>query len=185
MDNVEIIKSRRKTISIEISKNGKVTVRAPYFCPKFRINVFLKEKQSWIQNTINKMLENKVESVPLSVEEIKELRKKAKEIIPQKVARFAALMGVTYSGIKITSATKRFGSCSAKNSLCFSLYLMQFGDELIDYVVVHELAHTVHHNHSKEFYKLVERYLPDYSVRQKKLKDRACPINHKLLEETE
>ena len=62
---------------------------------------------------------------------------------------------------------------------------MQFDDELIDYVVVHELAHTVHHNHSKAFYNLVEKYIPDYKARQKKLKGRGCPINHKILEETQ
>ena len=185
MNNIEIIRSRRRTISIEVKSSGLIIVRAPLFCSSFRIKAFLKEKQGWIDNTLNNMQLSKVASAPLTQEETEALRKKAKEIIPKKVSQFSAIMGAKYSGIKITSATKRFGSCSGKNSLCFSLYLMQFDDELIDYVVVHELAHTVHHNHSKDFYNLVEKYIPDYKARQKKLKGRGCPINHKLLEETQ
>lgn len=184
MNNLEIIRSRRKTISIEVKSSGEVKVRAPIFCTKRRINAFIKEKQGWIEKTLKNLQKSRVASVPLTQEEIKELREKAKEIIPKKVAYFAETMGLKYNSIKITSATKRFGSCSGKNGLCFSLFLMQFEDSLIDYVVVHELAHTVHHNHSKAFYDLVEKYLPDYKLRQKKLKGRGCPINHKLLEET-
>lgn len=184
MNSLEIIRSRRKTISIEVKPSGEVIVRAPIFCTKHRINAFIKEKQSWIEKTLKNLQKTRVASVPLTQEEINALRKKAKEVLPKKVAQFSEIMGLNYSSIKITSATKRFGSCSGKNGLCFSLFLMQFEDPLIDYVVVHELAHTVHHNHSKAFYNLVEKHLPDYKSRQKKLKGRGCPINHKLLEET-
>ena len=177
MNNLEIIRSRRKTISIEVKSSGEVKVRAPIFCTKRRINAFIKEKQCWIEKTLKNLQKLRVASVPLTQEEIKELREKAKEIIPKKVAYFAETMGLKYNSIKITSATKRFGSCSGKNGLCFSLFLMQFEDSLIDCVVVHD-------NHSKAFYDLVEKYLPDYKLRQKKLKGRGCPINHKLLEET-
>lgn len=79
-------------------------------------------------------------------------------------------MGTDYTGIKITSAKTRYGSCSAKNSLCFSLYLMQKPLYAVDYVIVHELAHTVHHNHGKDFYKLIEKYMPDYKDRISVLK---------------
>lgn len=184
MNNIKIIRSHRKTISIEVKSDGQIIVRAPLFCSKFRINAFLKEKQNWIDNTLKKIKEAKKYSEPLSKSECDALYKKAQEILPKKVQHFANVMGVNYNGVKITSATKRFGSCSGKNSLCFSRYLMQYDDDLIDYVVVHELAHTVHHNHSKEFYGLVEKHIPDYKLRQKKLKGRGCPINHKLLEET-
>ncbi len=184
MNNLEIIRSRRKTISIEVKPSGEVVVRAPIFCTKRRIDAFIKEKQGWVEKTLKNLQKKKSASVPLTQEEINALRKKAKEVLPKKVAQFSEITGLKYSSIKITSATKRFGSCSGKNGLCFSLFLMQFEDPLIDYVVVHELAHTVHHNHSKAFYDLVEKYLPDYKIRQKKLKGRGCPINHKLLEET-
>ena len=181
----KIIKSHRKSIAIEISRAGKITVRAPIFCSVRRIDAFIKQKQNWIEKTLHKMRTKEIESVPLTRGEIEMLRAKAKEIIPTRVEQIAALMGARYNGVRITSATKRFGSCSAKNSLCFSLYLMQFEDELVDYVIVHELAHTVHHNHSASFYGLIEKYMPDYKARQKALKSRGYPINHKPTEETE
>ena len=68
---------------------------------------------------------------------------------------------LTPKSVKITSAKKRFGSCSPQNGLCFSLYLMTYPDEAVDYVVVHELAHIRYHNHSPAFHALVGRYLPD------------------------
>ena len=72
--------------------------------------------------------------------------------------------------MKITSARKRFGSCSGKNSLCFSYWLMLYPQEAVDYVIVHELAHIVHKNHSAAFYRLIGQYLPDYRERIKMLK---------------
>ena len=79
-------------------------------------------------------------------------------------------LGVTPTGIKITSAKKRFGSCNGKNSICFSLYLMQYPQAAIDYVVVHELCHIRHHDHSPAFYRLVESVLPDYKERERLLR---------------
>ena len=86
------------------------------------------------------------------------------------MAHYAEWMGVTPTGVKITGAKTRFGSCSAKNSLCFSLYLMAYPDAAVDYVVVHELAHIRHKNHSPAFYAEVARVMPDYRERRKLLK---------------
>ena len=80
-------------------------------------------------------------------------------------------MGLVPAGIKITSARTRFGSCSGKNSICFSWRLMLYPPEAIDYVIVHELAHIRHHDHSPAFYALIEQYLPDWKVRMKLLKE--------------
>ena len=79
-------------------------------------------------------------------------------------------MGVTPTGIKITTARKRYGSCSGKNSLCFSCFLMNYPEEAIDLVVVHELCHIKVRNHGPDFYALLERYLPDHKERKKLLK---------------
>ena len=79
-------------------------------------------------------------------------------------------MELVPAGIKITSARTRFGSCSAKNSICFSWRLMLYPPEAIDYVIVHELAHIRHHDHSPAFYALIEQYLPDWKARMKLLK---------------
>ena len=81
-------------------------------------------------------------------------------------------MGLKPTSVKITSAKGRFGSCSAKNGLCFSWRLMAYPERAVRYVVVHELAHIAHHNHSPAFYALVEKYMPDYKERQKLLKEK-------------
>ena len=79
-------------------------------------------------------------------------------------------MGVTPTGIKITTARKRYGSCSGKNSLCFSCFLMNYPEEAIELVVVHELCHIKVRNHGPDFYALLEQYLPDHKERKKLLK---------------
>ena len=84
-------------------------------------------------------------------------------------------MGLVPQGVKITSAKTRFGSCSAKNSLCFSYLLLCYPMEAVDYVVVHELAHIRFKNHKKEFYALIEACMPDYKQRRMLLKNVPIP----------
>ena len=100
-------------------------------------------------------------------DDLKILRKKAKDILPEKVEYYSKIMGVTPKSIKVNSAKKRYGSCSGENNINFSLYLMDKDERFIDYVVVHELAHIRHHNHSKGFYSFVESVMPDYKERKK------------------
>lgn len=80
-------------------------------------------------------------------------------------------MGLYPMGVRITAARHRFGSCSADNRLCFSLLLMQYPPEAIDYVVVHELAHIRHKHHQAAFYNLVAIVLPDWKSCRKLLKE--------------
>ena len=86
----------------------------------------------------------------------------ALKYIPPMVKEQADIMGLTPTGLHITSARTRWGSCSGKNSVNFSCYLMKASPECIRYVIIHELAHIKHHDHSKKFWQLVERYCPDY-----------------------
>ena len=104
-------------------------------------------------------------------EEEARLKTLAKEVIPPRVAHYGSIMGIVHTSVKITSAKTRFGSCSAKNGLCFSWRLMQYPMEAVDYVVVHELAHIVHKSHGKACYALIGSGLPDYPERRKLLKE--------------
>ena len=104
-------------------------------------------------------------------DECKRLKKLAQEYIPPRVAEFSRVMELYPNGVKITSAKTRHGSCSGKNNLCFSYRLMRYPKEAVDYVIVHELAHIKHKNHQKEFYELIEKYMPDYKERQRLLKN--------------
>ena len=98
--------------------------------------------------------------------DVEMLRARAKRELPARVAAYAAAMGVTPAGVRITSARTRFGSCNAKNSLCFSCYLMANAQPAIDYVIVHELAHIRHKNHSAAFWAEVAKVFPDYRTRR-------------------
>ncbi|NLA87393.1 MAG: M48 family metallopeptidase, partial [Clostridiales bacterium] len=137
---------------------------------KHDIAHMVQKHAGWIESHLEKQRRRAEARPELSKDEQEALRKQAKAVIPLKVAHYSRLMGLTPLGITITSAEKRFGSCSAKNRLCFSWRLMRYPDAAIDYVVVHELAHIMHKNHGKAFYALIESYMPDYKERKRLLK---------------
>lgn len=163
-----LIRSNRKTISLSINDDLVPVVKAPKFVSKSKIDEFVNVNEEWIINHINK---KKLQLDMYNQANENALVEKAKSIIPNKVNYYSNLMGLKPTGVKITKAKKRFGSCNGKNSICFSCYLMLYPDEAIDYVIVHELAHIKHHNHSKEFYSLINQYMPDYKNREKQLKN--------------
>lgn len=171
--SVNIIYSNRKTIAIELKTDG-ITVRAPRRMTRREIDVFLNEKRGWIEKHWGKVQERKeqVEGLGLfTMEEIHALADKALVVIPEKVRKYATIVGVTYGRITIRNQRSRWGSCSSKGNLNFNCLLMLFPDEVIDYVVVHELCHRKHMNHSAEFYAEVERVFPEYHRCQKWLKE--------------
>ena len=165
-----IVFSKRKTLSLQVKADGTVTVRAPVGTKQKIIEDFVDKNSAWLEKTKKKMLSKQELFREASSEEERELRKKAKAVLPEKISRYSSLIGVMPTRITITGARTRFGSCSGKNSISFSFYLMRFPEEAIDYVVVHELCHIKHHDHSKEFYKEIEKILPDYKQREKLLR---------------
>ena len=163
-------RSDRKTVAIYV-RNGKVEVRAPLKYPQADIDRFVASKEKWVMDKLRLYSER----APLVFEKetVEAYRKAARAHITARVAFFAKLMGVTPLSISINSARTRWGSCSAKKRLNFSWRLMLGDDDVIDYVVVHELAHIVEMNHSVRFWAVVESVLPDYKVRRKRLKELA------------
>ena len=165
----KIIRSNRKTTAIEVTKNCEILVRAPLFQSEKTIEKFVYEKQKWIEKALKKQ-SFREDKFNISQSEIAALKRKAKEILPQKIECFSALTGLKPTAVKITSAKTRFGSCSSKNSICFSLYLMQYPEAAVDYVVLHEIIHIKHHNHSKNFWNELKKYMPDYKERRQMLR---------------
>ena len=160
--------SGRRTVSIELEKDGSVLVRAPFgFSPK-RIERFLSEKEEWIRKHREK--QNCRTKYPDDPEAIQELRRRAKEELIPKTYRLARQNGFQIKSVRITSARTRFGSCSADNGICLSLFLMLFPEEAREYVILHELCHTAEHNHSRRFYALLDTRMPDYRQRRELLK---------------
>ncbi|MBB3187709.1 M48 family metallopeptidase [Microbacter margulisiae] len=98
------------------------------------------------------------------------LRKAAKQVLPEKTFQLAMQSGLKYRSLKIQSSTTRWGSCSSVNNINLSLYLLLLPSHLIDYVIVHELCHTIEHNHSERFWTHVERILPDCKALRNELK---------------
>ncbi len=166
----EIIRSRRRTAALEVTREGRVLVRAPMAMPEAEIARFAAAHAAWLEQARARVQARQEAYPPLTDAQIAALRQRAGEVLPGKVAHYAALMGVVPASVKITAARTRFGSCSGKNGLCFSLYLMRYPEAAIDYVVVHELAHIRHHDHSPAFYAEVSRILPDYKERIRLLK---------------
>jgi len=164
----EVIFSDRRTLALCI-KDGRVVVRAPHGTKRKKIEDAILSHTQWIEKHLKRQEERAVRQ-ELSEELIALLRKNAKAVLPLKAERFARLMGLSYKRITITGAKTRFGSCSSAGNLSFSYRLMLYPEAAIDYVVVHELAHLVELNHSKRFYAIIEKYLPDYKARRKLLK---------------
>lgn len=168
----EIVRSKRRTLCIEVTRAGTVLVRAPYRVSKRKIERFVAQKQSWINKAIEQAKNRQYSIADIDEAELDHLTQLAKDYIPNRVAYYAEMMQVTPKCVKINRAATRFGSCSAKNSLNFSCRVMIYPHEIVDYVIVHELAHIKHHNHSADFYAFIANFMPDYKQRIRFLKKR-------------
>ena len=164
-----LIRSDRKTVSIQIKPDGTILVRAPRRMARQQIEVFVRSKSDWIEKHLSAM--PYAASPPLSEEELSAIRKKAREIITARVSYFAPIVGVGYGRISIRTQRTRWGSCSAQGNLNFNALLALAPEEVVDYVVVHELCHRREMNHSERFWSLVEDVLPEYRGAKGWLKD--------------
>ena len=169
-----LIRARRKTLSIRITQEGNLEIRAPLGMPKGKIEAFLKEKAQWIETHRAKVLAEYAQGqeAPLGEEEILTLAEQMRQRLPEKLNRHAASMGVIFGNVTIRCQQTRWGSCSSRGNLNFNCLLMLAPEEVLDYVVVHELAHRKQMNHSALFWQEVARECPDYKKSLRWLKDR-------------
>ena len=174
-----IIRSKRRTIALEINAAGEVLVRCPQRCTKAQIEAFVQSRAGWLQTHLQKRAAQP-KLPPLSNEEVRALAQQALEVIPGRVAHFAPLVGVTYGRITVRNQRARWGSCSSKGNLNFNCLLILAPPEVLDYVVVHELCHRKEMNHSPRFWTEVARVLPDYQVQKKWLKDHGSALIARL-----
>ena len=169
-----VIRSRRKTLSMQVKGDGQVEIRAPLRTSDAEIRRFLETHRRWLEKHLQKaqaLQQAKAGVRKLTAAETAELKKKAKRILPERVAYWAPLIGVRPGRIAVRCQKTRWGSCSAKGNLNFNCLLMLAPDGVIDSIVVHELCHLKHMNHSKRFYAEIEKVLPDYRQHQQWLKD--------------
>lgn len=200
--NYEIVFSKRRSVSVAISRFNKITLRCPYGFPRARAEKFLADKSAWIEkviksNEINfsgnkdiisykKIFLNGVK-VPLSlgcvkryissegvfVKDIKDVFKLYRSAFSNnfltELEIVAQNCGMTFSSVKIKSYKSRWGCCDGKNNLSFDFKIFMLPERIRNYIVIHELCHTVQHNHSEKFWSLVGGYIPDYKKIRKEL----------------
>ena len=172
-----LIRSARKTISLQITQDGELLVRAPERIGRGEIDRFVESKRGWIE----KHLFKQEQDIPkMTEEEFQTLVRRALEVIPRVVARFAPVVGVTYGRITIRNQRTRWGSCSTKGNLNFNCLLLRVPQDVLEYVVVHELCHRKEMNHSPKFWAEVERVLPNYAESKRWLKENGSGLIHSL-----
>lgn len=183
LKQIHIIRSGRKSISIQLGRGGEITVRAPYQVSDREIRRVLAEKEDWIRTHQKKILEREsaaADNPKLTMEEIRRLADQAMKEIPPRVAFYAKKAGVTYGRITIRNQKTRWGSCSSKGNLNFNCLLMLMPQEVIDSVIVHELCHRKEMNHSKKFYEEIYRIYPDYDKWNQWLKENGPMILRRM-----
>jgi len=211
---IKIVKSRRRTVSLEINQEGVLTVRAPYGLDRTTIDDILKRHQLWIRKKRQEVQRRQELSRPkkfedgekflwlgkeyplrivarvrpslvftgerfelaassiLSARQLFEawFKEQARFYLSSRLKEIARKTGFKYQKFRLSSAQTRWGSCSAKGTISLVWRLMMAPPEIIDYLIIHELAHTKEKNHSRAFWRLVEELLPDYRERRRWLR---------------
>lgn len=183
METIKIVKSNRKTFSLEVKRDGSVILRAPIFASNRQIEEFYNKNKAWLEKHIIENEKRTEESrfyPAFTEDEIKALKARAKQYIPKRVEYWAEIIGVKYNSVSIRAQKTRWGSCSSKGNLNFNCLLMLTDTEAIDYVIIHELCHIKELNHSKHFWLLVETYMPNYKEVQKRIKSMELQIFSRL-----
>ncbi|WRG30557.1 M48 family metallopeptidase [Helicobacter pylori] len=187
---ITIQKSKKiKTLSLNITPSLEVILKMPDSCPQARASAFLKEQETWLKKTLSAMQEkhsllrsrlNTYKDKILVFNEVKnandytltELKKILKTYLERKLPLIAQKMQTSYTGFSVRNNAKVLGSCSYHNRLSFALLLVCAQKEAIDYVIIHELAHTIHKNHSQNFWRCVKTFCPNYRALRERLKQR-------------
>lgn len=181
---ITLIRSSRRTLAAEIRPDGNVIVRAPRRLPEREIERFLQQRAADIEKNVQKQRcrAAKADALPpFTEEELRELAGRAAQYIPVRAAYYAQKLGVRYGRITIRNQKTRWGSCTEAGNLNFNCLLMLTPPEVLDSVVVHELCHLLHHDHSKAFYAEVYRVFPDYDRCDRWLKEQGSLLIRRMI----
>ena len=172
---IVVIRSARKSLGLEVRDANTVLARIPTRVSDRELKAFVENHRSWILEKTAVMAEREEnrKSTPAPPPELlsKTDRMKIQLKIGKRVRHYCEIMGVTVGYVTVKNQKTRWGSCSAKGNVNFNYQLAFLPDELLDYVVIHELAHRRHMDHSRAFWAEVEKYCPDYLERRERLKE--------------
>ena len=171
-----LVRSSRKTLSIQISPSGEIFLRCPNRMSRREAEAFLLSKRAWVEKHLSAI----VPAVPLTPDELDWLTDSAKEDLPPRVHRLAAQIGVSWERVTVRRQHTRWGSCSSRGNLNFNCLLMLCPEEVRDYVVIHELCHRKEMNHSPAFWQEVENFCPDYRIHRQWLKQNGAALMARL-----
>lgn len=168
MPETSVIRSRRRTLALELRGDGTLVVRAPQQMREADIQRFIAEKADWIARTRARLAESCAAwgGDVLSADELALLKAQAREDLAARLAHWAPLAGVRPGRLSIRCQHTRWGSCSSQGNISLNALLMLAPEAVRDYVVVHELCHLKHMDHSPRFWREVARVLPDYAAQR-------------------
>lgn len=211
--NYKLIRMKRKSLTISVSSDGEVTVKAPLSTDASYIDDFIVRKSAWIEKKLAEYarrsavlggvtdysqvmldgvicgiavsdrhkkvcIENGVVYIPVKYGErdarIRAVaawyKRGAQTLLSERLGQISAAIGLSYASFRLTNAKSKWGSCDSLCNIRLNWRLVMLDGAIVDYVIVHELSHTVHHNHSADFWALVQKFCPDYKQRRKRLK---------------
>ena len=168
--SIEVVRSRKaRRTSLRVTREGEVRMTIPWWGSKRAALAWAATRHEWILSSLDRLEQRRKENPPRTPEEVEELRCVAKEKLPRMLEAASLRTGLRYGRLTIRKSHSRWGSCTREGNISLSLFLAALPDELIDYVCVHELCHTIHHNHSAEFHSLVNLHT---AGREKELQKR-------------
>ncbi len=156
-----------KGIKFSIATNGRLQMSVPQYSSNFLIRRFLDRNRALIRRELPL---NDPATQRARDAKVKILQKQAKEYLPYRLEFWAKKFGYNYEKCRLSHANTRWGSCSSNGTISLNIGLMQTPEELRDYVIIHELAHLNHMDHSEDFWREVENHDPYYREHRKKLK---------------
>ena len=157
---IECVRSARaRSIRLVVRSNGTLRLTYPLFCSRSRALQFAQSKIEWVERTRERLSQRAANAPTISQPEVEILRRQARQYVPHTVERLARNFGFNYTSLRISSAHTRWGSCSGRNGISISLFTMLLPEHLREFIILHELCHTIHHNHSAAFHTLLNRLI--------------------------
>ena len=172
-ETIKIKRSKRKSIALSVNNQGLIVVKAPIKVSDNKIREFVVKNKKWIEKQQKKSSSNinKLNNLSFDSRNKREIINKMRTYFNNETQFYANILEVSYKKVKISGAKKRWGSCNSRGFINLNWKLYFAPDEIKKYVVIHEICHLKHHNHSKGFWEEVRKLCPNFKIYKKWLTD--------------
>jgi hypothetical protein len=173
--SIVLTRTKGASLRIQVTKNHELLVKAPANMSEKKIEHFIKQKTYWIYRQAKRYEaceqefaeQEHIRSLPLD-----KRKQLAYELMKEKTDKYCDIIGVTYDRLRITTATSYWGCCNkTRGTISYVWQMLLLPEDIVDYLVIHELCHMIEPNHSKAFWSNVEKYMPGYKTRRAWLKE--------------